>query len=88
MLNVFLFIYFYLSCPALSISELLSEGHEKCSTELFSQVDHYSFCYTGPLECHSLFYFFILLLSYYNQNGQNLGDEKEKEEEKRSREES
>lgn len=27
-------------------------------------------CYTGPLNCHSLFdlYYFLVLLSYYNQN--------------------
>lgn len=31
-----------------------------CPTDWFSQVDHHSFCYNGPLDWHSLFNFYYL----------------------------
>lgn len=69
------FWFFGLSCPALQQLELLPEGQTKCPTHLFSQVDYFVVCYTGPFDSHILLDFcqdfFIIILSYYNQNGKD-----------------
>lgn len=40
------------------IPPLLSKGQEKCPAHLLSQVELYAFCYTPPLDSHSLLDFY------------------------------